>query len=129
MREADDVCCDRGIKGYTKNTYLISGEKSQLQAKPATCNKHKDNYTLMPPRAQRGTLIISYIHRLGSFLGVQNFELHLFIIFFFFFLGGGGVRKMNIFGGMKILWIFLGGCHKIRLCLGVTSMHFRFFFS
>ena len=34
---------------------------------------------------------------------------------------------MNIFGGMKILWIFLGGHHKIGLNLGVISMHFRVF--
>ena len=29
---------------------------------------------------------------------------------------------------MKILWIFLGGHHKIRLYLGVISMHFLVFF-
>ena len=29
---------------------------------------------------------------------------------------------------MKILWIFLGGHHKIRLYLGVISMHFGVFF-
>ena len=29
---------------------------------------------------------------------------------------------------MKILWIFLGGHHKIRLYLGVISMHFGSFF-
>ena len=29
---------------------------------------------------------------------------------------------------MKILWIFLGGHHKIGLYLGVISMHFRVFF-
>ena len=34
---------------------------------------------------------------------------------------------MNIFGGMKILWIFFGGHHKIGLCLGVISMHFNVF--
>ena len=33
---------------------------------------------------------------------------------------------MNIFGGMKILWIyFFLSYHKIGPCLGVTSMHFR----
>ena len=31
---------------------------------------------------------------------------------------------MNIFWGMKILCIFLGGHHKIGLHLGVFSMHF-----
>ena len=38
---------------------------------------------------------------------------------------------MNIFWGMKILWIFLvlfGGYHKIGLYLGVASMHFWSFF-
>ena len=34
---------------------------------------------------------------------------------------------MNIFWGMKILWIFLGGHHKIGLYLGVISMHFMVF--
>ena len=34
---------------------------------------------------------------------------------------------MNIFWGMKILWIFLGGHHKIGLYLGVISTHFRVF--
>ena len=29
---------------------------------------------------------------------------------------------------MTILWIFLGGHHKIGLYLGVFSMHFRVFF-
>ena len=29
---------------------------------------------------------------------------------------------------MKILWIFLGDYHKIRLYLGVNSMHFWVFF-
>ena len=36
---------------------------------------------------------------------------------------------MNIFWGMKILWIFFGGRHKIGLYLGVISMHFRVFSS
>ena len=34
---------------------------------------------------------------------------------------------MNIFWGMKILWIFFGGLHKIGLYLGFISMHFRVF--
>ena len=34
---------------------------------------------------------------------------------------------MNIFRGMEILWIFLGGHHKIRLYLVVISMNFRVF--
>ena len=50
-----------------------------------------------------GTLIFSYIRRLGSFFGVQNFEFQDFL----------GFRKINIFLGMKILWIFFWGHHKI----------------
>ena len=45
-----------------------------------------------------------------------------------FFFWGGGFQKNEYFLGMKILWIFLGAHHKISLYLGVTSMHFWFFF-
>ena len=34
---------------------------------------------------------------------------------------------MKIFGGMKILWIFFWGHHKIGLYLRGISMHFRVF--
>ena len=56
--------------------------------------------------------------------------LFYFILFYFFFFGGGGgggVRIIYIFGGMKILWIFLGVHDKIGLVLGVSSMYFRIF--
>ena len=59
-----------------------------------------------------GTLICSFIHRLGSFL-VQNYQ--------FQHLGGGGSEIL----GLKILWIYFGGHHKICIYLGVLSMHFR----
>ena len=48
------------------------------------------------PRGWRGVGYsdISYIRRLGSFFGVQNFEFQYFLGFsendFFFFFGGGG---------------------------------------
>ena len=54
--------------------------------------------------------------------GVQNFEVQ--------YLGGGGgggLRKINVFWGIKILWIFFRGHHKIGLYLVVISMHFRVF--
>ena len=35
---------------------------------------------------------------------------------------------MNIFLGMKIMWIFFWGHPKIGLVLGVISMYFRVFF-
>ena len=52
-----------------------------------------------------GTLIFSYIRRLVPFFWVQRFEFQYF----------WGFRKMNVFEGMKILWIFLWGHHKIGL--------------
>ena len=49
--------------------------------------------------AQGGTLIFSYIRRLGSFLGVQNFEFHYFLGFQKneYFLGYE--EFVDIFGG------------------------------
>ena len=65
-----------------------------------------------------GTLIFSYIRRLGPFFWVQNFEFRYFL---------GVFRKINIFLGMKILWIFFGGHHRIGLYLEVISMNFKVF--
>ena len=60
--------------------------------------------------------------------------------YFHTYVGGGNffgfkILKFSFFGfsekyflGMKILWIFLGDHHKIRLYLGVISMHFGVFF-
>ena len=45
-----------------------------------------------------GTLIFSYIRRLGSFFGFQNFEFQYFFLFFFFFWGGGGSEKRIFWG-------------------------------
>ena len=42
-------------------------------------------------------------------------------------MGGVKILNINIFWGMKILWIFFGGHHKIGLYLEVISMHFRVF--
>ena len=66
-----------------------------------------------------GTLIFSYIRRLGPFFG--GFKILNFDIFGVFF------RKINISLGMKILRIFFGGHHKIGLYLEVISMHFKVF--
>ena len=55
----------------------------------------------------RGTLIYSYIRRLGPFLGVQNFEFqYLWVIrkMIFFFLGRG----------MKFFWIFSLGRGSLK---------------
>ena len=66
---------------------------------------------------QGDTLIFSYIRRLWSFFGDQNVEFQYFWV----------IRKINIFLGMKNLWIFYWGHHKIVLYLGVISMHLRVF--
>ena len=61
-------------------------------------------YRLVGVPGVGGTLICSYIHRLGPFLG--------FKILNFNFLGG--LQKKWIFiWRMKILWIFVGGHHRI----------------
>ena len=52
-----------------------------------------------------GTLIFSYIHRFGSFLGFKILNFNIF----------GGFQKINLSLGMKILWIFFRGHHKIGL--------------
>ena len=56
-----------------------------------------------------GTLIFSHIRRLGLFLGGSKFWISIFF---------GGSEKWVFFWGMKILWIFLGGHHKIGLVWG-----------
>ena len=56
-----------------------------------------------------GTLIFSYILRLRSFFWVQNIEIQYFLWF---------QKNKYFWGGLKILWIFLGGHHKIGLYLG-----------
>ena len=35
----------------------------------------------------------------------------------------GVFRQINVFGGMKILWIFLGGHHKTGLVSAAISMN------
>ena len=60
-----------------------------------------------------GTLIFLYIHRLGSFFLVQNFEFQYF---------WGFSERKKIFGG-----IFFGGHYKIGLYLVVIAMYFRVF--
>ena len=66
---------------------------------------------------QGGTQIFSYIRRLVSFLGFKILNFNFLGVF----------RKRNIFGGMKILWIFFGGHHNIELYFGVIFMHFSRF--
>ena len=64
-------------------------------------------------------VVLWYFHTYvgaGNFFWVQNFEVQ-FVCF-------SGCQKNEYFLGMKILWIFIGGRHKIRLYLGVISMHF-----
>ena len=71
---------------------------------------------------QRGTLIFLYIHRLGPFFLVQNFEFHYIYIFIFFFF-----QKNEYFLGYEVFVDIFWGHHKIGLYLGVISMHFMVF--
>ena len=60
-----------------------------------------------------GTLIYSYIlRRLGPYFWLKILNFNLFGVF----------SKINVFGVMKILWIFCGGQHKIGLVLGVMCL-------
>ena len=60
------------------------------------------------PRGGGGTLIFSYIRKLGPFFGGQIFEFQYFL-------------------GFSEKLIFFGGHPKIGLVLGVISMYFRVF--
>ena len=51
-----------------------------------------------------GTLMFSHIRRLGPFFWVQNSEFQYYF---------GFSEKLISFWGMKILWIFFWGHHKI----------------
>ena len=61
---------------------------------------------LRVPGGGGGTGIFSHIRRLGPFFWVQNSEFQYFF---------GFSEKLIFFGGMKILWIFCWGHHKIGL--------------
>ena len=61
-----------------------------------------------------GTLILSYIRRLGSIFWVQYFEFQYF----------WGFQKNEYFGGHEDFVEFLGGLHKIGLYLGVIFYAF-----
>ena len=63
-----------------------------------------------------GTLMFSYIRRLGPCFGVQNFE-------FQYFWGVSGIFFLEYEDFVDLF----GGHHKIDLYLGVISMHFRVF--
>ena len=66
-----------------------------------------------------GTLIFTYIRvGAGNFLGFKILKFRFI----------SGFQTNEYFLGMNILWIFLGGHHKMRLYIGVISMHFWVFF-
>ena len=52
-----------------------------------------------------GTPIFSHIRSLGPFLGFKILNFNIF----------WGFQKNEYFWGIKILWIFWGGHHKIGL--------------
>ena len=62
-----------------------------------------------------GTLIFSYIHRLGSFIWGSKFSVW------------GFLKNECFLGYEDFVDIFFVGHHKIGLYLGVISMHIRVF--
>ena len=66
---------------------------------------------------QGGTLIFSYIRRLGTFFWVQNFEFKYFL---------GFQKNLYFFGCEDFVDIFWGHL-KIGLYSGVIYMHFMVF--
>ena len=59
------------------------------------CAVISDNHSNVIPG---GTLILSYIHKLGSFFGFNIFNFNVIL----------GFQKNKYFWGMKIFWILLG---------------------
>ena len=80
----------------------------------------KCNVIMTPGGGGGGTLIFSYIRRLGPFF--FWFKTLCFNIFF------GFLEKRIFLGGIKILWIFFGGSSQNWASLRVISMQFRVFF-
>ena len=66
-----------------------------------------------------GTPIFSRICRLSPFFWVQNSEFQYFL---------GFSEKIIFLGGIKILWIFFWGHHKIGLVLGSFLCNLGSFF-
>ena len=64
---------------------------------------------------QGGTLIFSYIRRLGPFLGFKILNFNIF----------WGFQKKKFFLGYEDFVDIFWGHHKIGLYLGVISMYFR----
>ena len=78
--------------------------------------KYTLSETLIPlsPR-ERGTLIFSYIRRLGQCFGCSRLRISLLLLV---------LRKKT--GGMKMLLHMFRVITKTGLVLGVLSMHFMF---
>ena len=75
-------------------------------------------YSVRHLEPQGGSLIFSYLRRLGPFFGVQNFELQYF---------RGVSEKKEYFLGYEGFVDICWGHQKIGLYIGVISMHFRVF--
>ena len=64
-----------------------------------------------------GTLIFSYIRRLGPFFGFKILNFNIFL----------GFQKNKYFMGYENFVDIFWGHHKIGLYLEVISMHFKVF--
>ena len=60
------LCSDKNVHAKVRFLRVVAKIGSEIQR------------TAYNPRGRGGTLIFSYIHRLGLFFGVQNFEFNYF---------------------------------------------------
>ena len=81
--------------------------KVQISCASAQSDRHLFNCSweilLVKPPGGSGTLIFSYLRRLGSILWFKILNFNIF----------GGFQKSEYFGGMQILWIFFGVITKL----------------
>ena len=86
--------------------HLATHEKDEESIIKFCCSILQILKTMREPSQGGVSLIFSQISRLGPFFWVQKSEFQYFL---------GFSEKVIFFWGMKILWIFFGGHHKIGL--------------
>ena len=121
----------KGEEGPTKNNNKKQNNEC-TQSEDLDQPRHLSSLIgVFPQGREREVLYFHTCVGSGHFLGFKFFEFQYFFIysFFFFFLGGGGggVQKNVYFFGYEDFVDIFGGHHKIRLYLGVISMHFSVF--
>ena len=99
-----------------RTTWATTGIISKIPTRVlATLPNPTPTHPTHNPRGGGGTLIFSYIRRLGSFFGVKILNFNIF----------WGFQKYKCFLGYEDFVEMFWGHHLIGLYLGVISMHFR----